>query len=522
MKKVLYFILMLIGVPLLALFLWSLILSPFPSDMSFLRDNIIIVCVVAFIATFLTGLLLYKPLKKLNNIVIILLFSILIITPVLFVEVKAVILFLNTLIFTPVWLGIFVRFLADKKLSGERVVVSTILIVVFTPIVLHFFMDFKSVENKDQKVSKKEDIVEEIKEEVKKEIKNSISEETNKELKEKLLKPFKIDVKKDLMGKKFYCYDCVEAGFVNIVFEKDNTLKMTVASIEGISDDLYENNEWLSIYDGTWKIKGSNIILNLKGNSVEIIEMEYGDISTLKGFEIKGKEKGFIIKKMTPTPDKTAVYWVEGRVFWARKISDIQFDLKLRKNSEKLSNNEIILFAGAGKNLPQIIERGLKGKVDINTKNMFGETPFAVAIKRENHEAARYLIESGADISIKYEYESFDEKLKRSALALAVCENYEYETAKLLIEKGADVNEIVNSYDNKFKILYCVIPKEKYIVNVEKAIAERVDNDKILDLIKLMLKKGLKIEKEYISKINSMNTDKKIKEFFNKLDFNKN
>ncbi|MGM0411038.1 MAG: ankyrin repeat domain-containing protein, partial [Bacillota bacterium] len=101
-----------------------------------------------------------------------------------------------------------------------------------------------------------------------------------------------------------------------------------------------------------------------------------------------------------------------------------------------INSQSSLIEAVKNENREQIKEL-INSGVDVNVKNQENEFPLLIAVQNGNQKIAKLLIKEGADVNQNVENNTIIEDL--NPLFLAVLNN-DLEMVKLLIEKGANVN----------------------------------------------------------------------------------
>ncbi|SMO77697.1 Ankyrin repeat [Balnearium lithotrophicum] len=109
---------------------------------------------------------------------------------------------------------------------------------------------------------------------------------------------------------------------------------------------------------------------------------------------------------------------------FAQKAQSIQVDKKIKRE---------FFFSLRNHDFEKAEELIASGKIPVDIKNKFGQTPLYYAVDANSVDFARFLIKHGAKINAKdyFGFTPLHEAVVRGS----------YEVAKLLIEKGAKVNE---------------------------------------------------------------------------------
>jgi len=154
--------------------------------------------------------------------------------------------------------------------------------------------------------------------------------------------------------------------------------------------------------------------------------------------------------------------------------------------------------------LDEIIEDFISKGFDINAKNIYGMNAFHWAVAKGEYSTAKLLMENGADIFAKAEFEvsysNWDDitdgngvkleegtkKIQASSFAFAF-NKYNPKIIKLLLEKGFDPNEDVMKENILFKFFQDK-PTSSYYINNNPISIICKKND--TELLKLMIEKG--------------------------------
>lgn len=125
--------------------------------------------------------------------------------------------------------------------------------------------------------------------------------------------------------------------------------------------------------------------------------------------------------------------------------------------------------------------------IGINTINCDGDTPLALAIKRNNFDIVKFLVEAGADVN-------FDGHYMYPPLIQAIESRANYDIVKFLIENGADTNiqyEYENADGNEYEwsLLTIAISRRcesrilRYLIDLDFKLDSNVPSDFIFHII---------------------------------------
>jgi len=288
-----------------------------------------------------------------------------------------------------------------------------------------------------------------------------------------------------IMGKTFYCYECVEAGVMRLVINSDNTFKYITASIEGVGDEEFEKGTWVKTTPGKWSVSKDRLVLKTEEWMDEYIYSE--NIETKNSFQLSGKEIGMKMVKTNIKDD----YRPKGAVFWGRVASEIVPELDLKKYGKKLNLQDRTLFLAAIKGDVEAMKKAINSGAKVNAEDEQGETPLFYAIAREDLETVKFLIASKADVNKKSK-----EKYANFPLAIAsISENYEI--MELLILAGADINiEITSEYNSLPAVFYFIPYMHLFQTDLEKGIAKKIKAQTIVEILTLFKKRGGDLNKK--------------------------
>ena len=192
------------------------------------------------------------------------------------------------------------------------------------------------------------------------------------------------------------------------------------------------------------------------------------------------------------TSKKAALFWIfmiamALSVAWYTKGNDLDLDSALkdedldsmeyifRHRQHQYSKNYLqqqysknyLLYMAANNNNTEIARILLKDGADLKQKILEGDEtwdPLLKAVMNKNPEMTQLFLDFGAEISDKNENTRI-----RSRLLIAV-ENNDFQTAKLLIDHGANVNAYVGQFPHGTRPLYAAAEKNntemaKYIID---------------------------------------------------------
>lgn len=153
-------------------------------------------------------------------------------------------------------------------------------------------------------------------------------------------------------------------------------------------------------------------------------------------------------------------------------------------NKKNLSNNTALMFA-AKENQLEICKLLIEKGANIYNQNIYDETPLIYAVKSGNLDIVNLLLlnlKNNKNNNIKY-INTINNNFGRSALMIAAEEN-KLEIAKLLIEKGANVN--LQNEDSETALMIAIQKKNK-------------------DIIKLLIEEGANVNLEKLKLNNTIN-----------------
>ena len=120
----------------------------------------------------------------------------------------------------------------------------------------------------------------------------------------------------------------------------------------------------------------------------------------------------------------------------------------------------------------------------------------SIATKQKYWELVKYLIEKGADVNTKAEYE------RETALILA-SEKENLEMVKYLVEKGAsNINDALRIASNKGNLEIVKYLVEKGASNINQALTVALE-EKDLELIKYLIEHGANVDYDYDNKVKT-------------------
>lgn len=112
----------------------------------------------------------------------------------------------------------------------------------------------------------------------------------------------------------------------------------------------------------------------------------------------------------------------------AKKVDKILKDKKVNLNDSDEEGMTPLMNAVQGGNIP-LIKTILKKKVDLETKNKLGDTALAMAVGEDQSDAAKILINAGANVDVTVSTE------KKDTLLIAAAKSH-LETTKLILSKN--------------------------------------------------------------------------------------
>ena len=180
----------------------------------------------------------------------------------------------------------------------------------------------------------------------------------------------------------------------------------------------------------------------------------------------------------------------------------IENGVQIDTTTNKSSTSSLMLLSYLG--LDEIIEDFISKGFDINAKNIYGMNAFHWAVAKGEYSTAKLLMENGADIFAKAEFEvsysNWDDitddngiKLEEGTKKIQVSSfgfafnTYNPKIIQLLLEKGFDPNEDVMSENSLFHFLQDE-PTSSYYINNNPVSEICKKND--TELLKLMIEKG--------------------------------
>lgn len=468
MKRFLKFSLILFGVPLLVLFITSMILSPFEND--YLLANIEMAYIAYSAASFLTGVLFFKPITKLSKFQKWLLLPILIVFAFIVILISMSSFVSAIIISTPILLGFFFRMLVDKKIKAEHLVVLTVFVVVFTAGLLAYL-------KQKNDFSQDNDLIEAVLNDDLKEVRSLIEKgEDPNSTDETLATPFMwASLKGNVKIMRFLKEngaDCKKNGVISLDnFERIYNSPINASAGEGhlnavkfmveecridVNEDVKDYNHFYitnkDVYDAFGAYSFLKNTKNKKLSAIKLIE-NTNNAELLRGniaHQINRLLMKFNLSAIEPVPIG-----------------------KENKFLQALKNREII-----DKNLYSYIVPNRSG-YEILSKFHFGCTPLVEAAGKGNTDIVEYLLKKGAEVDKTPD--------GITALMISVAKNH-FDIAKLLIENGANI-KVVDEDLNQTAFLSLTAKRELTFKENER---------EILELAKLIINKGANVNQKNI------------------------
>jgi len=512
MKKFLYFLLILFGIPILIFMLSSFIFIISGEDQSILLNDPESALVVFSLSSFFTGIIFYKPIIKLSMIqrLLFLLFSLSFLVTSLAVSSTSILtsIFTSITVFTPLLLGFLIRFFTHKKICSDKILYSFIVLIVFSPLLIYVI-----------KGNSENALINAVKIEDSKLVELLLDKGNDPNVTdEALATPFmwaslkgNVSLMKLLKQKGA---DCKKNGVISLDnFERIYNSPINAAAGEGhlgavtfmveecgvnVNEDVYDYNHFYiknkDVYDAYGAYDFLKATKDKKFSTIKLIE-------NTKNTELLRGNISYEINKLLIKTNLSGVRPVsigkENKFLQAienRKILDrilYNYIVPNRSGYEIFSKFQFgctPIVEAAGKRHANIVEYLISKGAEVD-KTADGITALIYSVAKNNFGVAKILIKNGADIK------AFDNDLKQTAfLSLSAKQELTFkenekeilELVSLMIKKGADVNH-KNIYGYTPLAFACKLKNEKLVkilVNNKADSDIKVNGEKIRDICK--------------------------------------
>jgi ankyrin repeat protein len=189
-------------------------------------------------------------------------------------------------------------------------------------------------------------------------------------------------------------------------------------------------------------------------------------------------------------------YHISSFILLLNRISSLNIDI----NMISITYDDTLLHMAIKKNNIEIVKLLLEKGADPNIKNRAEQTPLEIAIFNYNIEIVKLLLEKGADPNIK-------NRAKQTSLEIAILIN-NIEIVKLLLEKGADPN--IKNRDGQTLLEIAQYKDYDIIVNLllEKGARGeiKIKSPYSTEIVEAVRKQNIELVKELLDKGADVNT----------------